>query len=436
MKAIHAVIILTLVFLCASIIWEDDDLLPCPEPRGTDPLQHPECYIAPTFIQARAHFLDAAKRVSAEVEELKLPCGLSIAIARLRGKDSSKLLMHVAGTHGVEGFVGSAIQTGFLEHYAQLNATLARDMVFVNGLNPYGMAKWRRANENNVDLNRNSLFSDEAWAIVNARDPNVAGYEDWNELFNPSWGPSVADIFLIFYSVLKGMFVSSFAHMKRAFVTGSYTRKEGIYFGGHELQPSHKALREYLERKGFTKQVRDLILIDVHSGLGPLGNDTLMMSDHLDQAKAIFNSGKAVWDIPWTSPYALELQTNKIGETKNEASLGYDIMVGDLQANYPGIFTDLKIGISVTQEFGTVNGISVVSYNLIDRCIYRRVQLTNIITKAYALIRENQAFHHGTPEDALLASTRLRQMFCPRSQKFARSVLQRGLLVIAQAATL
>ena len=31
----------------------------------------------------------------------------------------------------------------------------------VHGLNPFGMKYLRRVNENNVDLNRNSLFTDE-----------------------------------------------------------------------------------------------------------------------------------------------------------------------------------------------------------------------------------------------------------------------------------
>ena len=45
------------------------------------------------------------------------------------------------------------------------------------------MAHYRRWNENNVDLNRNALFPDE-WAAVRARDPNIAGYEDFAHLYD------------------------------------------------------------------------------------------------------------------------------------------------------------------------------------------------------------------------------------------------------------
>ena len=48
------------------------------------------------------------------------------------------------------------------------------------------MAHFRRFNENNVDLNRNGLFSAKEWEVETSRDANIAGYEDFSEgLFNP-----------------------------------------------------------------------------------------------------------------------------------------------------------------------------------------------------------------------------------------------------------
>jgi len=58
-------------------------------------------------------------------------------------------------------------------------------VLFIHSLNLFGMANSRRVNENNVDLNRNALFTEEDWERVLNRDKNIAGYEDFYNIFNP-----------------------------------------------------------------------------------------------------------------------------------------------------------------------------------------------------------------------------------------------------------
>ncbi len=66
-------------------------------------------------------------------------------------------LVLVSGTHGVEGFCGSASQTGLLRE-GQIKAYAERlRVVLVHAHNPYGFAWLRRVNEDNVDLNRNYI---------------------------------------------------------------------------------------------------------------------------------------------------------------------------------------------------------------------------------------------------------------------------------------
>ena len=57
---------------------------------------------------------------------------------------------------GVEGFAGSAIQIQFLkERIGGPELPRSFGVLLIHALNPYGFAHLRRANECNVDLNRN-----------------------------------------------------------------------------------------------------------------------------------------------------------------------------------------------------------------------------------------------------------------------------------------
>ena len=82
-------------------------------------------------------------------------------VARLGPKDARSVLLVQSGTHGVEGYCGSAIQAAVLEVID--NKTVARNtaVVMVHGINPFGFSWCSRSDENNVDLNRNFIdFSD------------------------------------------------------------------------------------------------------------------------------------------------------------------------------------------------------------------------------------------------------------------------------------
>ena len=104
--------------------------------------------------------------------------------------DPEKVMLHISGTHGPEGFAGSAIQAAILDQLAA--KPLSKDdptVVFVHALNPYGFANNRRVNEDNVDLNRNYL-TDEEFEAARARDPNIGGYVTHDALLNPDRLPS------------------------------------------------------------------------------------------------------------------------------------------------------------------------------------------------------------------------------------------------------
>ncbi|CUF83659.1 membrane-associated protein, putative [Bodo saltans] len=123
----------------------------------------PDAVFSQTYFDARAKFRAAAKAAGAQlssytiVEEDNFLYTTDVAV--LVGKKKGSLVVHISGTHGVEGFIGSAIQTDLLNTWNSSRADGAT-IVFVHAVNPYGMAHFRRFNEHNVDLNRNVMWSD------------------------------------------------------------------------------------------------------------------------------------------------------------------------------------------------------------------------------------------------------------------------------------
>ena len=346
-----------------SWVFRSDPRLPCPDPEHADPLIQPECFFSENFLASRALFRSAAKKAGAELHLLTLSDSLAIDVAVLPAKTQKGMVMlHFSGTHGVEGYVGSAIQSATLTQIASKKLRSEKTLIFVHGLNVFGMANWRRFNENNVDLNRNALFTDKKLQELLNRDPNIAGYENWTSHFNPTEKPTGFGDAMRLFHVARALALSSFSSLKRAMVTGTYSNSRGIFFGGRSLQASHAAVREFLHNEGYLEQTKQLILIDVHSGLGPWGRDTLMMNDHYNEVKNLYGTpNNKTTGLEWVPPFALEIQSLAVGKG-NIASDGYDVVTGDVQSQYPLLFSNLEFLVSVSQEFGTYPAPLVVSF--------------------------------------------------------------------------
>ena len=73
------------------------------------------------YLEAREKFLDAACKSGARLESLKHPeLGpegelLFVDVAYFGSVNNTNALLVISGTHGVEGFAGSGIQTGLMQ---------------------------------------------------------------------------------------------------------------------------------------------------------------------------------------------------------------------------------------------------------------------------------------------------------------------------------
>ncbi len=192
----------------------------------------------------------------------------------------------------------------------------------IHALNPFGMAYLRRVNENNVDLNRNALFTQKEWDDVLKRDANIAGYEDFYDQFNPKGKTTrLAGAINFLTSSVQMILKYGMSKIKRAAVTGTYTHPEGIFFGGKELQKSHKIVRDFIhsitveDNKKLVDTVKQLRVIDVHTGLGPLGQDSIFINEN--------NIKKKIYE---TDELPKAYEVNNIAET--EAGAEYDVAKG------------------------------------------------------------------------------------------------------------
>ncbi|EQC36745.1 hypothetical protein SDRG_06181 [Saprolegnia diclina VS20] len=352
------------------------------------------------YYEARALFRARAAAADAELYTLPLPganAELTIDVAVLRGADPTALLVHLSGTHGVEGFAGSAIQAKLLGD-ASTSLTSGPTVVFVHAVNPFGFAKLRRVNEANVDLNRNYL-TPEAFAAKRASDPNAVGYTSLSPALNPRHAAHWADTSFL-PALLTHALRHGFESVKRAIVSGTYHEPQGIFFGGHELQASHRLLTAFFQSH-FTNVSR-IAMLDVHTGLGPRGYDTVQVtSPSLTVTPAMLKT--------------LFPDHDAISDSNADATAlsGYGDAGGFAVDGYLSLFAEAPVRLGVTQEFGTKNMIDVL----------------------LSLRQENAATHHA-PETRLEAANALRNAFYVHwDGAWKSAVLHRGVTLFHQLRT-
>ncbi|RYH12599.1 DUF2817 domain-containing protein [archaeon] len=254
-----------------------------------------ECYFSAGYRDAFQRFDAMAKELGLDVQHLNVTEDLATQVAIYSGRDD-KYLVHISGIHGVESFAGDAVQLSSLQYLQHVLKTSENKenlptIVFVHIANPYGFHNLRRVNEDNVDLNRNFLTEDE-WTMVKARDPNYAHYVDFDFFLNPTDKPThipLLDEMLYVYTLVSNLLKYPMHTVKKAVVAGNYHKQDGYGFGGFQHTASTRNIINLLTQQlDLPAKARDLVLIDVHTGLGPYGVDTIMYDSTSDIVRSIF----------------------------------------------------------------------------------------------------------------------------------------------------
>ncbi len=223
---------------------------------------------APDYASARARFLAAAAQAGARVDVFVNdvatgPGGGSLTtdVAVLGPADAAGALLVVSGTHGPEGFVGSAAQVALLDAVAAGAPVPPVRIVLVHAINPFGFAHLTRTTENNVDLNRN--FID--WSAL--APPNPAYVELHDALCPSVWTTealAAADAARLAWIGRNGQ--DAFVDMTSR---GQYTHPDGQNYGGRGPEWSNRTL-EAIVRRHLGACAR-IALIDWHTALGERG---------------------------------------------------------------------------------------------------------------------------------------------------------------------
>ena len=346
-----------------------------------------ETFFSPDYATARERFRAAARVAGAGLDALALDARgpqdetLTIDIARLGERGAPRVLLHTSGLHGVEAYAGAAIQLAALAAPPVPPAGCA--LILVHVLNPYGMAWLRRANENNVDLNRNFIAPGER----RERPPGL--YARLDPVLNPP-SPPGADRFLLRLAGFAAR--HGLRAVKQAIAEGQYEFPRGLFYGGAALEPGPQLYLDWLQRN--VPPSAYLLALDAHTGLGRKARETVILE-------------------PGVSTTPPDRLARALGRSLVDPAAGqaaYRIrggMGGALPRALPGARIDF-----VLQEIGTRPALAVL----------------------HALREENRCHHHGAGRIDHPARQALRKALCPAEPAWRRCAVALGLSLLRAAA--
>ena len=300
-------------------------------------------------------------------------------------KEQKKLLILTSGAHGVEGYVGSAVQQLFMNEILQPELLDEVGALLVHSMNPYGFKYTRRVTENNIDFNRNcdtnkSLFSSEN-----------TGYNDLYGMLNPKGkvnSGSLRNRFFMLVAINK-LLQESKARLRQATLQGQYEHSKGLYFGGDNFEPQLALLAKVFKKT--SENYETVFNIDLHTGYGERAT--------------------------------LHLFPNPIDDEKVKSTLGnmlegYKIDWGDSDDFYTinGSFTDFigkilpnKLYLPMVFEYGTLNSSTTVGS----------------VKSLHNMILENQGaqFGYKSVKDSVKVKATLMEMYNPSSEKWRTKIM-------------
>jgi hypothetical protein len=186
---------------------------------------------------------------------------LAVDVARLGPAEASRLIILSSGLHGSEALFGSAVLLHTL-HSLDPHALHTRQLavLLLHTLNPFGAAWGRRADAENIDLNRNFLLPAETIPPPDAIARRV------DQLLNPPRPPSrFPELLALRFLPLKLRYGSR--AVTQAIVGGQYHNPRGLFYGGDHPSWTQQLLQTHWHR--WLGPAEHILHFDFHTGLGP-----------------------------------------------------------------------------------------------------------------------------------------------------------------------
>ncbi|SMF06643.1 DUF2817 domain-containing protein [Pseudobacteriovorax antillogorgiicola] len=284
-------------------------------------------------------------------------------------RDAVRVLVLISGTHGVEGYCGSAVQSCILEEFSQdrIKLELQQAVLMIHALNPWGMKWARRCDQEGIDLNRNfidfgkkpeshPLFQEFAAALAcenkTERDQRL-------------------------HALLATMGQTEFDIMVSG---GQYLIDWAPFYGGQGPAFANPVMDEIIQDWGL--EGRQTVVVDLHSGLGPWAYGEVI-SDH-----PIESSG---------SEFASRLFGQALAETARGESFSVP-KEGLLDYRWHQLMNDS--GCFVTLEFGTYSKERLFQVLCDEHGFWKDFKEVDANDSSY-LKRRSAMLHHFCPDDLL-----------------------------------
>jgi predicted deacylase len=308
-----------------------------------------------TYDECRARFRHAAQDADRDWLALPLECAgphgeqLTIDVVTLGRADAPNVLIVLSGVHGVEGFLGSTLQTDLLSRSPAIPDSVR--VVLVHAVNPWGMAWGRRQNESNVDLNRN-------WH----RDTAVPFANEAYEVLHPVVCPDSDDLPSL--TVLDdeiGRLVATrgLAWVRDGITLGQYTHPDGLHFGGDRVEQSNSLLEAAVGEAA--ARAERVLVVDLHTGHGRRGAITALSDQPPDSAQDRF----------------LRTWCDRVEPTVDNPSATTGCKIGQIGNGLRALLAPAACH-STSLEFGTVDDVTQLHATCHEQWVHRRGDSANV----------------------------------------------------------
>lgn len=350
---------------------------------------------------ARQTFRELCRQSGGECGVYNLPSSpdLSVDTLWLPAADSKRIFVLISGTHGIETYASSLVQTTFMrEQMAQFHKA-GINLLLVHAFNPWGFKNNRRVTANNVDMNRNCPTPSSQAYVINQ------GYQKIKHLLEPeqvtgigTW-PLTVFAAKILWRIVSFQFTPQ--EMNQAVAGGQREEPRGLFYGG--LQPEEQIpwLGTFLDEKFANKT--QAVVFDLHTGLGNNQEVHLIADDPPALAQSLreklFGQGNT------------DLYSQVSGKTR-----GFYFSVGDMtdfvEERGPA---GMQI-VAQTMEFGT-----------------KSTSIPKQLQTLFILAAENSAAHTTWPKDqAEQAHKDFKQLFAPAEEAWRQNLLKKSKLIFTQ----
>ncbi len=351
-------------------------------------------YFKTDYSQARQTFREKALLVQSQFPESKLfkinvpskiDTDLTVDVLYIPCfNEKNKIMIISSGVHGVEGFVGNAVQSLFMDKFINDSLLKETGVLMVHAVNPYGFKYFRRVSENNIDLNRNSSADTIVYSTVNEGYPKVYSFiNPYGKVNTKSCANRMFTIRAMFKIIKASMPV-----LRQAILQGQYQYPEGLYYGGKTFEPQIKQLALLID--SICEPYNTVFTGDFHTGYGERAKLHLFPNPVDENTRKRMEGVFQGYQIDW-------------GDSKD-----FYTTTGDF-VNFTGELNKNKKFIPMTFEYGTLNS----------------QKTKGSLKSIHNMILENQGFQFGYKKerDSLKVKKNFIEMYYPSDQEWRIKIM-------------